>query len=145
MQDATLSEKTARLLRIMDRMGPRMNTNELTRESGLTNDLVGYHMGRLIDEGFVEDTEETADVGAVHEAKIYAITNAGRERTQELLGELQQEAEVEGVDGSEVRELRETVGHMKGQIETLFDRIEELERVVEDHQNVIDQARSGKR
>lgn len=133
MGEPDLSLKARRLLRIMNRMDRDVTTKDLTRESELKNYTVGDHMGSLIEEGFA-DHVGWQDVGAPQKAKVYSITEAGQEHAEKVLGELQQEAEVEGVDGSLVRELREKVARLEERDDKRLDQIEELQEQVEKHE-----------
>lgn len=131
-----LSLKARRLLRIMNRKKADVSTHDLTRETGLPNYDVGHHMGRLDKEGFVEHTGEK-NVGAPNDAKVYAITDAGERHAEQVLGELKEEAEVEGIDNSAVVELREEVEELKRRDEVRLDQIDELEEQVEKHQKAL--------
>lgn len=144
MGEPDLSRKSRKLLRIINRKSPRVSTKDMTQETGYPNYTVRDHISPLTDEGFVDHVGEE-DVGAPKEAKVYSITDAGKDHAEKVLGELQREAEVEGVDGSEVRELREKVETLERQRDTILDRLDEIEPVVKENKKVIDQATSRSR
>lgn len=137
MGNPELSLKARRLLRVMNRKKTDVSTRDLTRETGLPNYDVGHHMGRLGKEGFVEHTGEK-NVGAPNDAKVYAITDAGERHAEQVLGELKEEAEVEGIDNSAVVELRENVSSLQSGMESAVDRVNDLEQATEAHDEKMD-------
>lgn len=140
MGKSELALKARRLLRIMNRMKDDVTTRDLTQESNLPNYDVGHHMSRLIEAGLVEHTG-WKDVDAPNDAKVYAITDAGEKHADEVLGELKQAANVEGVDNAAVHELREEVSQLWRAVENVNDRLDEAEvgmESVEEIENRLD-------
>lgn len=124
MEISDLSVKQRQLLRVISELGGFAHTMDLTSETELSNDLVGYHMRVLIRGEYVERAG-TVDVGAPQEAKNYKLTEAGRDVVSELPEERPQE-DLE-IDPSTVAELERTVIELERQNETLWGRVEELE------------------
>lgn len=124
MEISDLSVKQRQLLRVISELGGFAHTKDLTGETELSNDLVGYHMRVLIRGGFVERAG-TVDVGAPQEAKNYKLTEKGRGAVSELPEERPQE-DLE-IDPSTVAELERTVIKLERQNETLWGRVEDLE------------------
>lgn len=126
MGDKELPLKSRQLLCTMNRREQDVTTKDLIQESDLSNDTVGHHMSRLMEEGFVEKIR-VEDVGASHEATVYAITSAGERHADEHLNEVKQAARLEEVDNSTVHELREEVAQLWRALDSTRDRVDELD------------------
>lgn len=122
MGDEELPLKSRQLLRTMNRREQDVTTKDLIQGSDLSNDTVGSHMSRLMEEGFVEKTR-TEDVGTSQEATVYAITSAGERHVDEG----KQTARLENEDNPPVHELREEVAQLWRALDSTRDRIDELD------------------
>ena len=145
MAERPLHENAKLILRIISRREGEVSTDKITSQSGLRNDLVNYHIKKLIGRGLVDKIGTDDSVNAPIPANTYDVTPAGEEKAQEIRMEVNEQPDVGGDEAERIAELEETVELLKRQRDTLFDRLDEIEPVVKENKNVIDQIRSRNR
>ena len=94
----SIHPKQAQILKVASRLTAPVTTRDLTSETNLSNNTVGYHAGELIEQGYLEKGE-MLDVGSSNRANSYRLTDDGAQVAEEIMApgetveQLQQDVE----------------------------------------------------
>lgn len=128
-----LSEKQRRILRTFE-LGEKLNTRDLTRETGYTNQTVGHHMKQtLIEDGLVENIGRDESTKHPRSPLRYKLTEWG----EAVLTVFRQRRAKTEADISRVDELSVTVERLETENEELRSRLSDTEEQLEKHRNAI--------